>query len=90
MPTKTGNKSRVSSQTVITQKQAVLIMKNARLFTRKSPVRAVLLKSKILINSRNGVIETGRRGDYLVQSIRRPLDFWIVRKEVFEAEFELS
>ena len=73
---------------IITYKEGQQMMGEAQYYRRKLPVKALRLSSRISVESRTGVIETGHPGDYLVQDVARPQDFWIIRKEVFENEFE--
>jgi hypothetical protein len=73
---------------IVTKTEGQQIMESAQLYRRKLPIKAVRLESRTSIESRTGVIETGYPGDYLCQDVTRPQDLWIIKKEVFESEFE--
>jgi hypothetical protein len=73
---------------IITKKEGRDILRLSKLYRRTRPVRAIKLTKKLSVESRTGIIETGYPGDYLVADIEYPDQFWIVRREVFETEFE--
>jgi hypothetical protein len=73
---------------ILTRKEAFDMMDKGEIYLRKVPVKAVQLTSKVSLETRTGQIENGKPGDYLVQDVTRPEDFWIIRREVFESEFE--
>ena len=74
---------------IITKTEGRELMADAKLYRRKVPVKAVQITKRFSVESRTGVIETGHPGDYLLEDTLRPDDLWIVRKEVFENEFEV-
>jgi hypothetical protein len=79
----------LSFRGIITRSEGRELLAEAKLYRRKVPVRAVQITRRFSVESRTGVIETGHPGDYLLEDIHRPDDLWIVRKEVFETEFEV-
>jgi hypothetical protein len=79
----------MSFRGILSKKQAHDLMSEAAQYARKVPVKAVQVMKKFSVETRTGDVETGYPGDYLLQDILHPDDFWIVRREIFEAEFEL-
>lgn len=73
---------------IITKREGREILADAKLYWRKVPVKAVQITKRFSVEARSGVIETGMPGDYLLEDTIVPDDLWIVKKSVFEAEFE--
>jgi hypothetical protein len=78
----------VSFRGIITKKEGREMLAEAKLYQRKVPVKAAQITRRFSVESRSGVIETGMPGDYLLEDTLVPDDLWIVKKSVFEAEFE--
>jgi len=78
----------MSFRGVITKREGREMLAKAKLYHRTVPVKAVQITRRLSVESGSGVIEAGSTGDYLLEDTLRPDHLWIVKKNVFEEEFE--